>query len=81
VELRSYNIGEVVVSTTVRINGPEHCSDHSRVFTNQDDAANKFAIVNERTAAHYWPSENAIGKHVKIGIGGVDGDCEIVGVV
>lgn len=52
-----------------------------RVFTDQDDAANKFAIVNERTAAHYWPSENAIGKHVKIGIGGVDGDCEIVGVV
>jgi predicted permease len=52
-----------------------------RVFTDQDDAANKFAIVNEKTAAHYWPSENPIGKHVKIGIGGVDGDCEIVGVV
>ena len=52
-----------------------------RVFTDQDDAANKVAIVNEKTAAHYWPSESAIGKHVKIGIGSVDGDCEIVGVV
>jgi hypothetical protein len=39
-----------------------------RAFSDQDDAADKFAIFNEKTAAHYWPSENAIGKHVKIGL-------------
>jgi putative ABC transport system permease protein len=50
-----------------------------RPFDDQDGPAHKVAIVNERTAAHYWPGENPIGK--QIGIGGIDGLCEIVGVV
>jgi predicted permease len=41
---------------------------------------NRVAIVNERTAAHFWPHENPIGKHVIMGR--LDRlDCEIVGVV
>jgi predicted permease len=53
-----------------------------RMFTEQDGRVNKVAIVNERTAAHYWPHESPIGKHAIMG--GRDnygGDCEIVGVV
>ena len=51
-----------------------------RVFADRDGRGNKVAIVNERTAAHFWPHESPIGKHIVIG--GRDlGDCEIVGLV
>jgi predicted permease len=51
-----------------------------REFNNQDGLAKKVAIVNEKTAAHFWPHENPIGKHTIMG--GREGeDCEIVGVV
>ena len=53
-----------------------------RMFTEQDGRGNKVAIVNEKTAAHYWPHESPIGKHAIMG--GRDnygGDFEIVGVV
>ena len=49
-----------------------------RVFTEQDGRANKVAIVNERTASHFWSHESPIGKHVSISR---SDDCEIVGVV
>jgi predicted permease len=48
------------------------------VFTEQDGRANKVAIVNERTASHFWPHESPIGKHVSVSR---TDDCEIVGVV
>jgi predicted permease len=51
-----------------------------RAFDEQDGRAKKVAIVNERTAGHYWPNESPIGKHVLIGSRDRD-DCEIVGVV
>jgi predicted permease len=51
-----------------------------RMFTEQDGRANNVAIVNEKTAAHFWPRESAIGKHVILGRRGNDG-CEIVGIV
>jgi putative ABC transport system permease protein len=50
-----------------------------RVFTQHDDAAApKVVIVNEVMARHYWPSENAIGKHVLVGLGPTPS--EVVGV-
>jgi predicted permease len=51
-----------------------------RMFTEQDGGANKVAIVNEKTAAHFWPHESPIGKHAILGRQGND-DCEIVGIV
>src|SRR5207245_2648374 len=48
-----------------------------RVFTEQDGRVNKVAIVNEKLAAHLWPHESPIGKHVINRVG----DCEVVGVV
>jgi predicted permease len=51
-----------------------------RTFTEQDGQANKVAIVNERTAEHFWPQQNAIGKHIIIRSRERD-DCEIIGVV
>jgi predicted permease len=51
-----------------------------RMFTDQDGGARKVAIVNQKAAAHFWPHENPIGKHVGIGGRNRD-DCEIVGVV
>ncbi len=51
-----------------------------RSFTEQDGLVNRVAIVNEKTAAHFWPHENPIGKHAIMGR--LDRlDCEIVGVV
>src|SRR5947209_16591513 len=38
-----------------------------RAFTEQDGHANKVAIVNEKLAAHFWPHESPIGKHVIVG--------------
>ena len=52
-----------------------------RVFTEEDGRTNKVAIVNERTAAHFWPHGNPIGKHATIGRRSNGDDCEIVGVV
>jgi predicted permease len=66
--------------------GPEYFKTLStsllagRFFTDQDGQANKVAIVNERTASHFWPDQNAIGKHIIIR-GREPDDCEIVGVV
>jgi predicted permease len=51
-----------------------------RDFRDQDGLANKVAIVDEQTAAHYWPHQSPIGKHVLMG-GREAVDCEIVGVV
>jgi predicted permease len=51
-----------------------------RAFTEQDGRTSKVALVNERTAAHFWPRENPIGKHVIVG-GRDPDDCEIIGVV
>jgi predicted permease len=50
-----------------------------RPFDERDGPDNKVAIVNQKTAAHYWPGESAVGKHLHIG--GIDGECEVVGVV
>jgi len=73
-------------STSINWVGPDYFKTlgtplvAGRVFTDLDGRENKVAIVNERTAAHFWPHESSIGKHVVIG--GRDlGDCEIVGVV
>jgi predicted permease len=66
--------------------GPEYFKTLStalvagRMFTEQDGQANKVAIVNERTAAHFWPNQNPIGKHIIIK-GREPDDSEIVGVV
>jgi predicted permease len=39
-----------------------------RDFENEDGSAGfEVAIVNERFAAKYWPSENAIGKRLRVG--------------
>jgi len=51
-----------------------------RVFDDRDGQTNKVAIVNQKTAAHYWPGQSPIGKHVLMG-GREAVDCEIVGVV
>jgi predicted permease len=51
-----------------------------RLFNDRDGRVNKVAIVNQKTAAHYWPHESPIGKHVLMG--GRDAvDCEVVGMV
>jgi predicted permease len=50
-----------------------------RVFTNEDGQANNVAIINQKAAAHFWPHEDPIGKHVRIGRSAAD--FEIVGVV
>jgi predicted permease len=66
--------------------GPEYFKTLStpliggRMFTEQDGQANRVAIVNERTTAHFWPNQNPVGKHILIGGRELD-DCEIVGVV
>src|SRR5205814_7799045 len=50
-----------------------------REFAGQDGIANKVAIVNQKTATHYWPYKSPIGQHILMG--GRDADeCEIVGV-
>jgi predicted permease len=67
--------------TTVWINGvgPDYFSTlgtpllAGRAFTDQDGRANKIAIVNEKTAALFWPHENPIGKRIA--------ECEVIGVV
>ena len=45
-----------------------------RLFTNQDIHA---VIINEKTAGHFWPHQNPIGRHVRMGAG----DDEVVGIV
>jgi hypothetical protein len=44
------------------------------------DRDEKVVIVNEKTAAHFWPHENTIGKRVSLGPQG-SGELEVVGVV
>lgn len=58
-----------------------------RAFTDADNAqASKVIIVNEIFARHYWPGENAVGKHVLVGrqtaseIVGVTGDVKNSGL-
>jgi len=51
-----------------------------RVFSEHDNAqAPKVVIANEAMARRYWPNENAVGKHVLVGLG--PGPSEVVGVV
>ena len=38
-----------------------------RTLSDQDGATNDVAMVNEKTAKHFWPHESAIGKHAIIG--------------
>jgi putative ABC transport system permease protein len=53
--------------------------DAGRVFTEHDNAqAPKVLIVNEVMARRYWPNENAVGKHVLVGLG--PAPSEVVGV-
>lgn len=50
-----------------------------RVFTEHDNAtAPRVVIANEVLARRYWPGENAVGKHVLVGLG--PGLSEIVGI-
>jgi putative ABC transport system permease protein len=48
-----------------------------RAFTDRDE---KVVIVNEKTAAHFWPHENPLGKRVSLGRQS-SGEYEVVGVV
>ncbi len=48
-----------------------------RAFTDRDE---KVVIVNEKTAAHFWPHENPIGKRMSLGPK-TSGEVEVVGVV
>jgi predicted permease len=65
--------------------GPEYFTTlgtpliEGRLFNDQDGASSKAAIINEKTAAHYWPGMSAIGQ--RLGIGGCQGECTIVGIV
>jgi len=57
-----------------------------RVFSEQDGLTNNVAIINEKTAQHFWPHESALGKHALVGWNKDDKsdpmrDYEIVGVV
>jgi putative ABC transport system permease protein len=50
-----------------------------REFDHTDEGANPVAIVTAATARRYWPSENAVGKHIRL-----NGDKDwrtIVGVI
>jgi predicted permease len=51
-----------------------------RLFNDEDGRVNKVAIVNQKTAAHYWPYESPIGKHILMG-GREAVDCKVIGVV
>jgi macrolide transport system ATP-binding/permease protein len=52
-----------------------------REFTDQDkEEAQRTVIVNETLARRYWPSQEALGKHVTI-VGSERGPLEVVGVV
>src|SRR5262249_9013047 len=52
-----------------------------RQFTEADGREQKVAIVNERTSAHYWPGESAVGKRIALNVGRLKDEFEIVGVV
>lgn len=48
-----------------------------REFDNHDNETGpRVAIINQRVASRYWPNEDPIGKHIRMG-----SDLEIVGVV
>ena len=49
-----------------------------RDFNDQDGrGGQKTVIINQKTATHFWPHENPLGRHVTIGAS----DFEIVGIV
>jgi putative ABC transport system permease protein len=53
-----------------------------RTFTDRDDAsALPVAIVSEATAHHFWPGEDAVGKHISGACGDEKTWCQVVGVV
>ena len=54
-----------------------------RDFTEQDNAqATRVVIITEKTARHYWPGENPIGKRLKPGSSASDSPWrEVVGIV
>ena len=54
-----------------------------RAFTERDvSGAPGTVIVSQAAARRYWPAENPVGKHVKVGACGDDKTwCEVVGVV
>jgi putative ABC transport system permease protein len=54
-----------------------------RAFTDRDDAsAPPVVIVSDSAARYFWPGQNAIGKHIRLG-GCGDGKiwCQVVGIV
>ncbi|MGH7617906.1 MAG: ADOP family duplicated permease [Gemmatimonadaceae bacterium] len=53
-----------------------------RTFTPQDDSGSVMvAVINESMARRFWPGENPIGRHVKIGFYTAQIDREVVGIV
>jgi len=52
-----------------------------RVFTEQDGRANQVAIVNQKTAARFWPHENPLGKRFTLTDRNHSEELEIVGLV
>jgi predicted permease len=64
--------------------GPEYFTTlgtpliEGRLFNDQDGASGEAAIINEKTAAHYWPGMSAIGRRLEIGS---LGESTIIGIV
>ena len=53
-----------------------------RAFTAQDDSGSTpVALINETMARRYWPGENPIGRHVKLGFYAAPIEREVVGVL
>jgi putative ABC transport system permease protein len=53
-----------------------------RTFSYRDDAvAAPVAIVSEAMARHFWPGQNAIGKHLRGACGDDKTWCQVIGVV
>jgi predicted permease len=55
---------------------------NGRTFSERDDAqAAPVAIISEATARHFWPNEEAVGKHLRGACGDEKTWCQVVGVV
>jgi putative ABC transport system permease protein len=56
---------------------------HGRDFTDDDNARSKdVIIISEKTAQHFWPGQDPIGKRLKPGLGKKDSEWrEVIGVV
>jgi putative ABC transport system permease protein len=53
-----------------------------RTFSERDDVnATPVTIISEATARHFWPNEDAIGKHLRGACGDEKTWCQVVGVV